>query len=176
MCFSSMQTEFWWRYYVRWQKGFRMSSQKAQKLIYSADSANRPYIDTYGDDGIRVIGGTCDGSNCNATSGVWRTMMGGDASDGNWHELQFHLKGGGSGEVNIWVDGRHVLHARPSWSIQGWKCFKFPENVDSASNATTMFQDIDDIAVSTTGYIPSIVPATGSLSLLPPPPQNLIVH
>jgi hypothetical protein len=172
MCFSSMQPEFWWRFYTRWQAGFQRNAQQSQKLIYSDDSAGRPYIDTYGADGIRVIAN--NSGEYLATSGVWQTMMGGAASDGKWHEFQFHLKGGSNGGGDIWVDGKLVLHFSHNWGFAGWTCFKYPENLDAANNATTMFQDLDDMAVSVTGYIPPIVPRVGDATP-PVAPKNLAI-
>lgn len=173
-CFTTPQPEFWVRFYSRWQPGYFMDQQRAQKLIYFAGSNLGPYIDTYGADGIRVVFGSAIGM---GTNGVWNTIMGGQTSDGKWHEFQFHLKAAGAnGGGDVWVDGRKILSFTGfDWgSITRWQCFEYPENVDSNATGSTMYQDIDDLAVSTKGYIPSLIPSSAG----PPPaaPTNLRIQ
>jgi len=173
-CLTSPQPELWIRYYTRWQPGYFMSGQQAQKMVYSHAPGTRPYIDTYGEDGIRVV---TNSTIFTSTSGVWRTMMGGQASDGRWHEFQFHLKAAAAnGGGDVWVDGRKVLSFTGfDWgSITGWQCFGYPENVDSNATGSTIYQDVDDLAISTRGYIPSS--NSGSTVSPPPSPQNLTVQ
>lgn len=176
-CLTAPQPEFWFRYYTRWQQGYFMSGQQAQKLIYGVGGG--PYIDTNGGDGIRVV------LNGNvvamSTAGVWNTIMGGQVSNGKWHEFQFHLKAAGAnGGGDVWVDGKHVLSFTGyDWgSIKGWQCVIYPENVESNATGTTMYQDIDDVAISTKGYITSLIPggATGSAASPPSAPTNLRVQ
>lgn len=171
-CLTTPQPELWFRYYTRWQQGYFMSGQQSQKMVYGVGSG--PYIDTNGGDGIRVV---LNGHViAMSTAGVWNTMMGGSKSDGKWHEFQFHLKAAGAnGDGDVWVDGRHVLSFTGfDWgSIKGWQCIIYPENVESNATGKTMYQDIDDLAISTKGYIPSIT--SGSASP-PSAPTNLRVQ
>lgn len=172
VCFDTPKSEFWLRYYTRWQSGFYMSGQHSQKMIYSADTAGRPYIDLYGNDGLRVVANTT----YQVDAGVWNTMFKGQVSDGSWHEFQFHLKAAGAdGMAEVWVDGRKILSVANDWgSIASWQCFKYPENMDSNATGLTMFQDVDDVAISTTGYITPLI--AGSVDAPPAAPQNLTVN
>lgn len=173
VCFDTPASEFWLRYYTRWQSGLYMSGQHSQKIIYSADTAGRPYIDLYGNDGLRVV---TNSAIYQVDTGVWNTMFNGQISDGTWHEFQFHLKAAGSnGVAEVWVDGRRVLSATTDWgSITGWQCFKYPENMDSNATGLTMYQDVDDVAVSTTGYIAPLV-AQNTDTTKPAAPTNLAI-
>lgn len=171
-CLTTPQAELWFRFYTRWQPGYFMSGQQSQKLVYAVGTG--PYIDTNGGDSVRVV----LNGNILATSsgGGWSTIMGGQVSDGKWHELQFHLKAAGAnGGGDVWVDRKQVLSFTGfDWgSIKGWQCIIYPENVESNATGITMYQDIDDLAISTKGYIPSIV--SGS-SQPPPAPTNLTVQ
>jgi hypothetical protein len=155
-CMTTPQSEVWIRYYTRWQSGYFMSAQHSQKMIYARDAGARPYIDTYGGDGLRIV---TNSTIYQTSSGVWNTMFNGQVSDGTWHEFQFHLKANGAnGGADVWVDGVKVLTVTGfDWgSITNWQCFAFPENVDSNATGVTMYQDLDDLAVSTMGYIPSL--------------------
>lgn len=174
VCFDTPKNEFWLRFYTRWQSGLYMSGQHSQKLIYSADVAGRPYIDTYGLDGIRVV---TQAGIYQADAGVWNTIMKGQFSDGNWHEFQFHLRAAGAnGITEVWVDGRLVLSAIHDWgTITSWQCFKYPENMDSNATGVTMYQDIDELAISTIGPIDPIIPQNTDI-LAPAAPTHLTIQ
>jgi hypothetical protein len=88
-------------------------------------------------------------------------------SDGQWHYYEVHMKwntgsppdGNPDGIVQWWIDGELLLdHSDVVWYRQypecsGWHNVVFRANVDYAMQSTCLSDDIDDIAISNTGYI-----------------------
>ena len=103
----------------------------------------------------------------------WDAIMGGPLADGKWHLYEFHAKAGitnGIGE--LWVDGVKIISAtNVNWNTTtGWSDIRLPENGSYFTGGVDYFQDIDEVAISTTGYIGPI--NSGALAA----PRNLRVQ
>ena len=98
-----------------------------------------------------------------ATNFGWNQVHGGtNSADGNWHCFEVHVKsetasGAGNGISQWWSDGdlRHdVRNVTFGNSSSGFNGFALPENGNFATvNGADMYNDIDDVVVSTTGPI-----------------------
>jgi hypothetical protein len=187
--FNSPQKELWIRWYMRYPSGYKYNPQSWDKLLYIRDAApinlvvdlawgtqirfnsgSHVYTASHGWDAIMVNGSLVDGH---------RT------GDGLWHYFEVHIEMDTTntpdydGVGHIWVDGVLRLNvtnanfslnnatARNGWtSIQVKSNQAFPQNDFLGS-----YVDIDDVAISNTGYIG---PISGSLSA-PAPPKGLTI-
>jgi hypothetical protein len=90
-----------------------------------------------------------------ASSYGWNQIMGGSTGDGQWHYYEVHLKkdtNGSNGIFQAWVDG--VLRNNQSNVNFGGRNFSgWALGVNQATVGTGGWWDIDDLAISTTGYI-----------------------
>jgi len=163
--FASAQPELWIRWYFRYQSGFKWSSLKHHKLIYIRTAVGTSVIpEWYGSDGYRIyaVGGG-GGYVCSSGCG-WNTIYPGGVSDGSWHYLEVHLKmdtNGSNGVGQVWLDGvlKYTI-TNANFSTQpGWTWFNWPENAADPANGGCYYEDVDDIAISNTGYIGPVVPS-----------------
>lgn len=169
--------ELWIRTYRRYQAGFRWSDLQDEKIMWFGwtSDANTAIPGWYKDrirywnqyqsspSGNSVIQG-------NAGYG-WDWLMSGKPaggvngngatpSDGLWHSYEFHVKmnsapGVYDGEEDIWLDGVQVLHATGVnfGGGSGWADILFNINQKYGGNGGCAYVDMDDVVISTTGYI-----------------------
>jgi len=175
--------EIYVQWYVRWQAGLKLGGNtppiaRAHKVIYFAGGGCGSgvagcYFDVQGS----VFGFILAGTPYHAGTG-WDGMFGGSnaPSDGRWILMEVHLKnstgGLNNGIAQWWVDG--VLRLNFSnvdmKGSTGFSSFSLPENhqfTTVGGACCDMFEDIDDVAIRTTG---PIGPIGGTF---PPPPANL---
>lgn len=154
--FNSPPSEIWMRYYVRYEAGFPLEGQEYHKLLYLFPATGYGfYVDsTGGGNGIRIItGGTERASTDYGFDDIY-----GAVSDGSWHCFEYHFNLT-SGVFEIWVDGVQRLSAsNVFYPFQAIHHIVIPENHKTTSLPRDMYYDIDDIAVSTTGYIGPLSP------------------
>jgi hypothetical protein len=163
--FNSSPSELWIRYYIRYKAGFKWTSLGYQKLIYFDNGTVLELVDW---DSVNIY----KSGNHQSNTGGWDTMYkngpidpttGHRISDGSWHCMEWHIRlSGGLGEA--WVDGVKYI------SINGLSYgsdldFLFGSNANNPGNGGDMYMDLDDLAISNTGYI-------GPLTS-PSPPQDL---
>ena len=162
------EQELYIRYYVRWEAGLKIgdgsaSPLKEQKLVYLvgnyAGQSNGLHIDIK-DSSFRVVvaGNPFDPVNNKG----WNYLFGGGsdpASDGRWMRFEFHLKNG-SGSTGIfqaWADGELVTNlSNVTYGSTGFSGFVLPENHQfrtPGGPSVDSWQDMDDLAVRTTGPI-----------------------
>jgi hypothetical protein len=162
---------------VRWQAGLRLGgdtppgSTRNHKIIYFTGSncgtgVGGCYFDLKGGSWAFVMAGigTDQGTG-------WDGLFGGSGystqSDGRWIMIEIHLKNATGGQNNgvaqLWVDGvlrLNVNNVNFSGS-DGFAGFTLPENhqFTTVSGACCdMFEDIDDVAIRTTGPIGPVGP------------------
>lgn len=169
--FSTGQTEFWVRWYMRYEAGFAWNPYIYDKLIYLY------YADT-GMGGISAtsinsinIWNNAPSTTYNGSEGFYESWGGNSAvSDGSWHCIEAHFKmdtDGTDGEGNLWIDGSSILSATNiNWSngdatfrSAGWGSFMFDHNQSTVANGESSYVDWDDMAISNTGYIGPIEPS-----------------
>lgn len=172
--FLSAYSELWVRWYMRYQNGFKWNPLIYDKILYFNPGESRAVVpEWYGADQSNVW--TFSGQNYTG-SGGWTTIMGGSASDGQWHAYEVHLKmdtNGSNGTAEMWIDGiKRVSHTNVNFGTQsGWTYFVIGENQSSPNNGGCFYVDFDDISVSITGYIGLI-----TNTLAPAPPSSLTVQ
>lgn len=179
--FVDRLSEFWLRFYMRWEAGFEWSSSDNlffQKVLFLRPlSSGGSVMDFQGPDNMTMttqggggLGGrdnvvfarclTC-GWNTTNPSGAMQ-LNGVRLGDDSWHAIEIHVKdqsgeGTYDGQWDLWIDG--VLKSQVTGinynrgAASGVTSIQFMINQRSPSNKTPMYNDIDDIAVSNTGYI-----------------------
>ena len=197
-------SEFWLRFYTRWETGYAWDNAAAtgfpagldfQKVLYirplsgnsgavmdltHADGMNMSAQDGQGRTGSTTFAANCSACgwntlNPNGTSGTY----GANHGDNSWHAIEIHIKdqsGSGTrdGVWELWIDG--VLKSSQNdinWSTGspvGISSIQFMINHISTSHTTPKYNDIDDIAISTTGYIGLV---NSTLPATPNPPANV---
>jgi hypothetical protein len=179
-------SEFWLRFYMRWQAGFEWNSRDKlffQKILFLRPlSSGGSVMDFQGPDHMTMTtqGGKAMGrrdnvvfANCprcgwNTTNPNGEMQRNGiRLGDGSWHAIEIHVKdqsGAGTfdGEWDLWIDGvlkSHVTGINYNrGAASGVTSIQFMINQRSPSNAKPMYNDIDDIAISATGYIGTLAP------------------
>lgn len=184
-----MASEYWIRFYIRFQTGFDWNTYgiAAFKVVRANPIAPQNFwFDFSGVDAGRsepMGGGGLGGGNNNimhCVSGCgWNTVnpSGGVGSggyrygDNSWHSIEIHLKdqtgtGTYDGEYDFWLDGSLKFHSAAvnfcTGAPQGINRFQFFANERTPNNPSPMYVDIDDIAISATGYIGPLGSSTGT--------------
>lgn len=145
------QTEIYVRYYFRYQPGITMLFNSVpQKMIYFGNSI-------YCGLGPTIVRLTVNGTDFD-NGGTWgyNDLMGGSTGDGQWHWTEWHLNLN-TGVVQAWFDGVLRLNSS-SVNYAGrsgdFVSFSFPENGQfGITPGIDLYQDVDDLAISTTGPI-----------------------
>jgi hypothetical protein len=164
LMFTSNQTEFWFRTYVRFEDGFPFSSIDLFKMFYLHGSpgilSNIGYLclpqylsdDSmyyYTQSGDHDITIKCQ--NCGVSS-----IYGGNTSDGSWFEVDIHCKaenGGDNGVFQAWINGDlKIDRSDVTFGSSSFSGFIIGSNVHGSAT-DCWYVDFDDIALSTTGYI-----------------------
>jgi hypothetical protein len=164
--FNSAQSEFWIRWYMRYQSGFSWSYLNYDKILYihtGATSTDAIVEFAYGNS-FSVYAQNGNGHNYMDTG--WNTIMGGSTSDGKWHCYEIHLKmdtNGSNGVAELWVDGNKSGSKSniDFGTNNGWEWFLIGSNQSSPNNGGCRYVDFDDIAISNTGYIGPITGGDG---------------
>ncbi len=187
--FNTPQSEFWVRWYNRYQPGFKWGSYIGYKVIYIQDTSqaggynNSAFEPMNGSDGFEWWN-VAEGSTYNCSSGCgWMTWYPSGTSDGSWHEFQVHVKAESSssahdGIIQVWMDGvqkMNVTTANFALRSKGalFYGFMIGSNADSPLNGGCYWVDYDNVAVSNSGYIASQGGTGGTMLATPNPPTNL---
>ncbi len=185
------EPEIWVRYYTRFQAGsttpvtWPTGSARYAKLVYIRPFGSGSVFDLSGTDSMSMTtqsgGGIGAGASFSLCSSCgWNTLNPNGASgnngynlgDGSWHAIEFHFKnqsGSGTydGVFDVWIDGVQKSHTTGiNWDrsyTAGIDSLQFMINQTIVNNTTPMYNDIDDIEISNTGYIGAIRPS---------PPKN----
>ena len=169
--FPSPQKELWFRWYMRYQQGYRWNPLNYAKHLYIfTQSPSNAVIPEYAWANKYRLGAQAIGAGASYTGNTgWQSLYG-TASDGSWHCYEVHIKmdtGQANGIAEFWIDGVNQAstgNANFSYgdttAAQGWLHVDIKSNQSSPSNGTCMYVDYDDIAISTTGRIGPIGPAT----------------
>ncbi len=157
--FASVQSEFWVRWYMRYQAGFKWSIFNYDKILYvNSGQSNPVVIEWYGSDESAFWVLTPSANYRSGTGKGWTSTMGGAGSDGLWHYYEAHLKtdtNGSNGVAEMWIDGTQVLadNSVNYNTTPGWNFILIGSNQASPNNGGCMAVDFDDIKISNTGYI-----------------------
>lgn len=173
-------TELYIRWYFRFQTGLGLGPTTGpHKMLYFNPCANNGggcYF-ALADTTVRLTVAANNFDN-GATWG-FNNMMGGSTSDGNWHWVELHVKKisntGADGIVEAWFDGVKRLDRNnvvfnsggsdpgPLGSFDG---FTLPENGEfSIAGGVDKFEDLDDVAIRSTGPIGALSGSGGTLAL-----------
>lgn len=145
------------RFYFRYQSGISMSGG-SHKILYFTGSdcsgnAGGCYFAFEGTGNFRL---TVAGSNYdNGSTWGWNDLHGGASSDGNWHWVEVMVNRT-AGTAKAWFDGTLRLDQSSvtyGGSGAGFSGFELPENAVVSTGGTDKFEDIDDLAIQTTGPI-----------------------
>jgi hypothetical protein len=174
-------SEIWFRYYIRFQSGFRWGSGVSPNMKTIYCNYAEPGTFYFGlHEG--VIGGHVEadpsGGNGNHHSNVsWAQWQGGSTGDGNFHVLEVHAKMNTTGSspdgiFEFWLNGNllyrsSTVHFSNATGTRFNNC-KVGENHNNPQNGgVDVYVDFDDIAVSNVGYIgplgPTVLPAPRNL-------------
>jgi hypothetical protein len=166
-----------------YQKVFYIRPMGGDGAVMDLSHADNMTMTTQGGGGIGSGTATVS-ANCSQRCG-WNTMNPNGAmqangvrlGDGSWHSIEVHVKdqsGSGTydGEWDLWIDGvlkSHVTGINYNYGVpSGIDSIQMMINQSTPSNPTPMYNDIDDIEVSHTGYIGPLGPSTR-----PNPPTGL---
>jgi len=172
--------EIWLRYYIRFQSGFSWGSPIFMKTIYCNRGSNGTF---YFGLHSGFVGGHLEDDpanlGVNVSNVTWAQFQGGSTGDGNFHALEVHAKmnttaTSSDGVFEFWLDGNPIYsntsaHFSNVAGARFTDC-AFGENSNNPQNASDVFVDFDDIAVSSAGYIGPLGPAPF------PAPRNLRVQ
>lgn len=177
--------EVWVRWYTRWQPGFSYGTDgnNGHKAVYFN---NDPYFNWGGNflritDGvfIRIVGGF-------GLWDIWNSSGKSFTADGSWVCSEIHYKvetspGAGNGVAEWWINNvkrmgfNDINYGAPANG--GFNFFGLPANGNGNTSGSYMWQDFDDVAISTTGRIGCpYSTSSGASSAAPLPPANLKVE
>jgi len=169
-------TEFWVRWYDREYTSYNGNTNEGHKVLYwhskdpiGSQESQYSYIERekvgYYEQGASPLGAQHYGT----TGRGWRYYYGGgtDVGDGSWHLIEHHLKmdtNGTDGVVEIKIDGELLLsHTNVDMDSSGTRSFGGFSVVTNSSQAIDVDcagkLDVDDIAVSTAGWIGAVTQA-----------------
>lgn len=199
---GSQPTEFWIRFYVRYETGFTWNQSPQQyKFIYVfANGNNDPHPVVEMTPTVWYWAALKIPSALYVYTGTWNSLYPTGASDGTWHNYEFHFKmssaaGIQDGVLETWVDGintvsRSDIAYKDSGSTgTAWSYIWIPLNGGYWNNGSggaqhAGYMDYDDIAVALPGYGGFAIDAGGrkmigpiGLGPNPPParPENLLI-
>lgn len=176
--FTEVQ-EIYIRWYVRWESGLKLGNAttggtRNHKMIYFAGGycgmGGGCYFDLRGTEWAIVVAGTpyTDGTGWDGLFGCSGHSC---PSDGRWIAFEIRVKnetgGANNGIFQLWIDGTlsaSITNIDFAGST-GFSGFLLPENHQfetPSGDAADSYEDIDDVAIQTTGPIGEI----GSQSLL----------
>ena len=147
----SAVSEFWCRYYQRYEPGTAFVS-----LVYIKDFFGTPPNLIWGRQGSGM-GVHYSGANVAAGDLDWYEVFG-NPSDGAWHCFEYHIKSATptTGVVEGWIDNVKVLDATglDLGDAETWDRFWFADNQSQLANGQSDYwMDMDDIVFSVTGRI-----------------------
>lgn len=187
--FNNDINEIWIRFYKRYQSGFTWANQLEEKVIWLDDATigsalvfeNSRYI-CWGDGANRTDAiyfwnqNSGSGNICGPANTGWIATQRGSTGDGQWHVYEVHFKKQSStnsydGIEEVWIDGvlkmsRTDLNLGAEWPK---KLIQLQVNQEAGGNVGCRYIDLDNISMSTTGYIGPIgvgdtTPPTGSIT------------
>lgn len=172
--FTAAQSEFYIRWYMRYQLGFAWNTLAYDKLLYIRDGVEAVIINMYETDGLRMLNDHDQINSPICLPGCGhQTIMGGSTGDGQWHWYEVHLKedtNGANGIAQMWVDGvLRIDRADVNFGAKvGWTSIEIGENQATPANGANVYTDFDDIAIQTTGPIGGTSGGGGLNAILSP--------
>lgn len=152
--------EVWYRMYLRFPRGFTWKPLVYFKLFYPIPGK---VILGMGGNGIsfQAPAGFKDHWTNSPRNFGWTSIMRGSTGDGKWHCFELHMNN--SGIVDLWIDGvLRMHHTGVDYGGMTFSQMRFLCNQAAPNNGRTVYVDLDDIAISATGYIgPIVTPRTG---------------
>jgi hypothetical protein len=150
------EPEIWVRYYAKWEAGMVFNPGYSKDCDLQLGSAVRVIFGHQnGAFGFWRATGSPDYFLTGSIS--WNDIMGGSASDGNWHCFEFHLKysNAGAGEAGIWIDD---VDAGSTTGLTfagstGWRGYTTFVNQSSVGAGGPYKVYLDDIVVSNSGRV-----------------------
>lgn len=173
-------SEFWMRYYIRFQAGFSWGFPIEMKTIYCLPTQLGPFYFGLKDG---TFGGHVQDDALNRNNGLglmgignfyadgnwgWTDWQGGATGDGNFHRLELHVKGNTGGAQNgtlEWkLDGTlrgsytDVRYGAGNPTFQSVAMGENHNDPESGSPSVDQYVDFDDIAISTSGWVGAYIP------------------
>jgi hypothetical protein len=155
--FNTNQTEFWIRWYAKYQSGFNYYEDwTSQKIIYLFDTTHtyNPVIKYDYANSFGLIVQVPEAEFLDSDGG-WTTTMGSTEGDGQWHYYEVHVKtdtNGSNGVFEFWIDNRSAQSfTTVNYSQAVFDYFILGSNFHGVCGSYVVY--FDDIAISNTGRI-----------------------
>ena len=182
----SAQDEIWVRWYQRSQEGMSWSALVEHKNLYFISSSglwfhfDLPY-GGYDASGWSFLGRSDDYPILKNYDGGWSSSQGGTTGSGEFACFEVYIKvnesqGTSNGILRTWVNGT-LVHETTSYDLRGDSgtysgngeitAIQIAQNHNVISNATTQYEDFDDIAIATPSYIGFILDDQGNRMIGP---------
>ena len=172
--FKDAQPEFWMRWYMRYEAGYKYTSDWSNnKILYihttpGITNDESTIVQWKPHDGFWLYN-QAGASNERGVNCGWTTTQcgGGSVSDESWHCYEIHLKidtDGTDGIADAWIDGVKVINNSGidfGWpdELTGFYWLTLGHNQRYPDNGKAMFVDYDDVVINNTGYIGPLLPA-----------------
>ena len=161
--FPSAQTEFWLRWYMRYQSGFQWLSLNYDKHMYIITDAPSTAViaEFWYDRYVAIAQNTPNYYQVQTAEGDgWTGVMGGATGDGLFHSYEVYLKmdtDSTNGVGRIWIDGVLVAEntgvdfsGGNATARLGWTAIGMGSNQREPNNGGCYYADFDDVAIYTT--------------------------
>ena len=155
----SPTTDFWFRWYMRFEKGWSKNLQDMKVVYFSHDSTNW-FVFRMSSNGRLGINANYEGNPGGMSAAYESSPDASRITDGKWHCYEYHIKLGspGKAKLEIWVDGKKVHSDGSAFFLTK---FPYVSKIQLLVNAKTtddnpnsgMYIDFDDVVISNKGYI-----------------------
>ncbi|WP_028585959.1 hypothetical protein [Desulfogranum mediterraneum] len=168
--FNSAKTEFWMRWYMRWETGFGFFREYKSLYIYPPSGTGMvfQFMDRSGN--MRLYSTV---QSYRHTGGFGDKFYPTKTSDGSWHMFEVHFNIP-NGVYQYWVDGELMGNFSnvDFGAINSISRITVGSNSKDVANSRSMYIDHDDIAIRSSGPIGPVggTPPPGPTD---PPPQSL---
>lgn len=150
--------EVWYRFYIRYQTGTSWTSNRPnEKILYLHDS-DEDFVQVRWSWGSAGILNNSTVHYHSGTNTDWTNYI----TPGSWHLYEVYIKldtDGTDGVITIWIDSTQVY----TNSAVDYKAFdlngvrtSIPTNGMDCTNASCLYEDIDDFAISATARIGAV--------------------
>lgn len=163
----------WLRYYHRVQSGTNMNGYSDYKVLYVNYGSSTPILVEFNGFGARLISNGWERYRWNFS---WSTLYPGGISDGTWNCYEFYFNRTAN-EARFWLNGteRTVVQQDAARGVGSFAGEIRGPRVNEHGNPSPAcpYEDIDDIVISTSGYIGPIGGGPPADNTAPTVPTNL---
>lgn len=168
---NTSYSEIWMRWYMRYTPSgetlwSRINYDKLMYIEMYPTSGSADIITEWqGPDTFKFGKQSMSSDSYTVENAGWATTMGNSnfESDGEWHYMEIHLKidtNGSNGIVELWIDDETALYSNTSANLggldeglTGFNEILLISNQENIESGACVAVDLDDVAISNTGYI-----------------------